>query len=438
MINLCCSLCSKTLAPLDALCFFNKVPELHLIIKPNILDLPLPYSENSIQTIASAPYITSKCNIIVEKNTNPKKEKMTPYKLHCKSCGVVLEKHLGSLCRIGPSNDPVYCFSLAKKEKESGVFLSPRAPIKSWKESEAFLNKIIEVRTEANFEKGNKIKKKLNLILESKILLFKDIKKLNEINLTEMIPRQYQIESFLQSITMNTILCLPTGTGKTLVAFMFLRYFVSQNPSKLAIFLAPKISLVQQQYDKFCEEIIDQQKTHVFCFTSENTFQEMQNFLSEFSEYIQKKDFNRNYVIFLTPQKFLNLIETKELSIYNCSAVVFDEAHNAVRNNPYNNLMKHYMNISDKLKPALLGLTASLAGEETLEKTKDLLNEISDNLKSSPFMPNIFIEELEETKNNIEIINEHFKMNKTELSLHEAIEKFIIMKAIGELHMEKF
>jgi len=441
MTNLCCSLCSQKLSPPDAFCFFAKAKDnmIHLIIKPEFLELPTPLAKNTIQAIASSPFIKTKCNIIVKENEspNPKKNFMTPYKLYCKFCGVDRERNIGCLCGMGPNKEYIYCLSFAK-EKKPGVFLSPRtAGASSWKDLQPFFEKTMQTRTEANFEKIDAIKKKSNILLDSKILLSRDIQNLEALNLTEMIPRLYQIESFAQSILNNTIVCLPTGTGKTLVSFMFLRYFVCQNPSKLAIFLAPKIALIQQQYESFSEEIIDLNISKVFCFTSENTFDERQDFLTEFKKYIKDNVFSRNYVLFMTPQILLNMLEAEEFSIHNCCAIVFDEAHNATKNNPYNKIMEHYMPMPDQLKPAILGLTASLAGEETLEKTTELLDKISKNLNCNPFIPKIFIENLEETKNSIEIINKPFEMNKTEKSIQQTLEEFI-KDMSDELGMKRF
>lgn len=439
-INLCCSLCSNPLiSSVSPLCFYEKdLTTCHLILKPEFLQLPSPLKSNTIQMISQCPFIKQKSNIIVFEESNSKSKQA--YKLYCKFCGVVPKKHIGSLVTIGPNNEGVFCFSFSNKDK-AGSYLHPHTPKAfKWKETQAYINNLIEKRKEHNFEVFNVLidpRRDSEMLFLSRIPLSKSYLKINEMKLAAMNPRDYQIESFSHSIVSNSIVCLPTGTGKTLVAFMFLRFFSHQNPSKLAVFLAPKIALIQQQYAKFAEEIINP-NTKAFYLTSETTYEERENFINEFKDYIEKKDFSKNYYAFLTPQIFYNMIAGEEMFFHNCCAIVFDEAHHTSKSNPYMKIMDLYCQIrEEKLKPALLGLTASLAGEEDFEKTVLKIQEIASNLKSRPFIPIVFTKELEETKNSIDILTHCFEMNDTERNLKEALESFITNYAKDVLQIKK-
>ncbi len=65
----------------------------------------------------------------------------------------------------------------------------------------------------------------------------------------ELIPRQYQKEIFLKAQQRNIIAVLDTGSGKTLICAMLIKWIAAQeNPQKkVVIFLVPKVPLVEQQ-----------------------------------------------------------------------------------------------------------------------------------------------------------------------------------------------
>ena len=75
---------------------------------------------------------------------------------------------------------------------------------------------------------------------------------------TEIIknPREYQLELFELAKKQNTIAVLDTGSGKTLVAVLLLRWTIDQElerraagePPKISFFLVQSVTLVYQQY----------------------------------------------------------------------------------------------------------------------------------------------------------------------------------------------
>lgn len=60
-------------------------------------------------------------------------------------------------------------------------------------------------------------------------------------------PRRYQLELFCRAATWHSLVFLPTGSGKTLVAAMVVRRVRERNPGRVAVFLADRIPLVHQQ-----------------------------------------------------------------------------------------------------------------------------------------------------------------------------------------------
>lgn len=56
-----------------------------------------------------------------------------------------------------------------------------------------------------------------------------------------------QVEALAWSLVSNAIVVLPTGTGKTLVASLFLARMAHLNPGRMVAMIVDRIPLVQQQ-----------------------------------------------------------------------------------------------------------------------------------------------------------------------------------------------
>ena len=72
--------------------------------------------------------------------------------------------------------------------------------------------------------------------------------------LESKVPRDYQLSSFIESLCGNTILVLPTGSGKTLVSSMLLARMCRENPSLIGLFVVHRIPLVFQQAEAIRSE----------------------------------------------------------------------------------------------------------------------------------------------------------------------------------------
>lgn len=64
-----------------------------------------------------------------------------------------------------------------------------------------------------------------------------------------LIPRRYQEEIFEKAVHGNVIAALDTGSGKTLISTLLIKWVSTQERThkKLVIFLVPKVALAQQQ-----------------------------------------------------------------------------------------------------------------------------------------------------------------------------------------------
>ena len=65
----------------------------------------------------------------------------------------------------------------------------------------------------------------------------------------DLIPRRYQEEIFERAVHGNVIAALDTGSGKTLISTLLIKWVSTQENAheKLVVFLVPKVALAQQQ-----------------------------------------------------------------------------------------------------------------------------------------------------------------------------------------------
>ncbi|XP_017941674.2 probable ATP-dependent RNA helicase DDX58 isoform X2 [Manacus vitellinus] len=148
--------------------------------------------------------------------------------------------------------------------------------------------------------------------------------------------RTYQIELAQPAINgKNTLICAPTGSGKTFVALLICEHHLQNMPSgkkPKVVFLATKVPVYEQQKNVFRQHF-------------ERSGYSVQGICGEtvanvsVEHVIQDSD-----IIVLTPQILVNTIETgilSSLSIF--TLMIFDECHNTTGNHPYNVLMTRYL-----------------------------------------------------------------------------------------------
>ncbi|NXG80674.1 DDX58 helicase, partial [Baryphthengus martii] len=180
--------------------------------------------------------------------------------------------------------------------------------------------------------------------------------------------RSYQIELAQPAIDgKNTLICAPTGSGKTFVALLICEHHF-QNTSlgrkTKVVFLATKVPVYEQQKTVF-KQHFERSGYSVQGISGET----VANVLVE--KVIQDSD-----IIVLTPQILVNSIKQgiiSSLSIF--TLMIFDECHNTTGSHPYNVLMTRYLeekfDSSTKHLPQIVGLTASVGvgNAKTIKET---------------------------------------------------------------------
>ncbi|MBR4243801.1 MAG: DEAD/DEAH box helicase, partial [Candidatus Methanomethylophilaceae archaeon] len=124
--------------------------------------------------------------------------------------------------------------------------------------------------------------------------------------------RSYQTSMVNGCIRSNTLLILPTGLGKTIVALRVAADFVDQGK---VIILAPTKPLLDQHYNTFSNLMVG----HSVCILSGNVAPQRRVDM-----------FEQNDVIVATPQTVANDLTEGRYSLDKVSLVIFDEAHRSV------------------------------------------------------------------------------------------------------------
>jgi len=175
----------------------------------------------------------------------------------------------------------------------------------------------------------------------------------------QIILREYQENILKSCLNENTLVILPTGTGKTIIAFFVIIKRFEQFPDKKAFFLAPTKPLVQQHYNNFIK-LFPEYRDRSIAITGD--------IHPERREYLYKQA----KVIFVTPQTLQNDLISGRVSFYDAVTIIFDEAHRAVKKYAYTFIAKKFVEQSPN--PRIIGLTASPGWN--IERIQEVINNL--------------------------------------------------------------
>lgn len=172
-------------------------------------------------------------------------------------------------------------------------------------------------------------------------------------------PREYQKAIAETASKNNTLVVLPTGMGKTLIAVLVGVDRLEKYPENKILITAPTRPL-NAQHKKSFEQFTTINPEEIVLVTGKIEPEERQQL------------YKKAKIIVATPQTIKNDISNDRLSLEDFSFVVFDEAHRCVKDYAYNYIAKKYKEQSKHM--LILGLTASPGG------THEKINEIKQNL----------------------------------------------------------
>jgi ERCC4-related helicase len=172
-------------------------------------------------------------------------------------------------------------------------------------------------------------------------------------------PREYQQNIAEAASQANTLVVLPTGLGKTLIALLVARIRLEKFPNGKVVVLAPTKPLVLQHYNSF-KEILSLEPKDVTLLTGESPPEER--------SYLWR----RSRFVFATPQTVRNDMRHGRIDLNDVVLLVFDEAHRSVKDYSYTEVARVYKETA--WTPLILGLTASPGG------SREKINEITQTL----------------------------------------------------------
>lgn len=173
-------------------------------------------------------------------------------------------------------------------------------------------------------------------------------------------PRKYQEDIFKTCLEKNTLVVLPTGLGKTLIALMLTIERMKRFPGEKVLFLAPTRPLAEQHLESFKEKLPE-------------LFASIEIFTGSIKSNERKKIWGKADVIFSTPQCIANDLSNKLYTLENVCLLVEDEAHRCIKNYSYNYVAQMYKKQAKNQR--LLGLTASPGS--TSDKIKTICRNLS-------------------------------------------------------------
>ena len=162
--------------------------------------------------------------------------------------------------------------------------------------------------------------------------------------LLNITPREYQKKIFDACREKNSLVILPTGIGKTLIALMLTIERMQKFPMEKVLFLAPTRPLAEQHLNYF--------KKHL-----PELFAQMDLFTGKVSAENRRNIWERSDIVFSTPQCIGNDLKNELYDLKGVSLLIEDEAHRCVKNYSYTYVAKKY--IEQALNQRILGLTAS-------------------------------------------------------------------------------
>ncbi len=161
--------------------------------------------------------------------------------------------------------------------------------------------------------------------------------------------RQYQLQLAAAAREDHTLVCLPTGLGKTAVSLLATAYRLADDAGGKSLLLAPTKPLVEQ-HAAFYREALTVSDDEVVVFTGETRPDDRAEMWSDAR------------VVVATPQVVENDLVGGRIGLEDVVHCTFDECHRATGDYAYTYIAERYH--ADALNPLVTAMSASPGGNE--------------------------------------------------------------------------
>ena len=161
---------------------------------------------------------------------------------------------------------------------------------------------------------------------------------------TNMSLRQYQMDIVLSCLYENTLVCLPTGLGKTFIAAVVVYNYYRWYPQSKIVFMAPTKPLVAQQIEA-CYNIMGIPQSDTCEMTGNVNIN------------AREKAWNSKRVFFLTPQVLSYDLARGSFPAHQVKLIIVDEAHRAQGDYAYCQVVRELMQTGKEFR--VVALTAT-------------------------------------------------------------------------------
>ncbi|XP_034163958.2 Fanconi anemia group M protein isoform X2 [Pangasianodon hypophthalmus] len=156
--------------------------------------------------------------------------------------------------------------------------------------------------------------------------------------------RDYQLKISEAALFQNTLVCLPTGLGKTFIASVVMYNFYRWYPAGTIVFLAPTKPLVAQQIEA-CYRVMGIPQQHMAELTGSTPAPQ------------RRELWRSRRIFFLTPQVMVNDLSRNTCPAPQIKCVVIDEAHKASGNHAYCQVVRELWNQTKQFRVLALSAT---------------------------------------------------------------------------------
>ncbi|CAN0530272.1 unnamed protein product, partial [Ectocarpus sp. 12 AP-2014] len=257
-------------------------------------------------------------------------------------------------------------------------------------------------------------------------------------DLTKSTPRGYQEELFdaVMECERNSLVYLPTGLGKTLVAAMVIKQMLDWNPERQAYFLVETTALAMQQTTRLQNELGGTVKKIEMLVGS--SLQAFGGKRGKIDHGLVKLECVRDAnIVVATAGAFEHCMCKRYIDPDAICCVVLDEAHHCGKEHPFNRVARSFLTMKafpsvqatpDRAKefPKLVALTASPAGELSVHDTTVRINQLLDRLEADLAAPVQHLQEVKSLTPSVDLELVNVAATASETTLLGCLEKLVL------------